>query len=189
VNRRATPLRTTALVKAAIVDEHFVSLPAKAQRALLVVIVLHADHDGCFELKHETLAAEIGCERRNAWAAMSELVPSFLEQTDQRRSDGSRRASAYRLVDRVLTQADDFVRLWTTKATKTSSGSSSDEIVTLPSSDEIVTLPSSDEIVTARTVLNGSLNGFGSDEPEEKLSTAEVQAMLRENGLLREVPS
>lgn len=177
MSRAGTPLRGFALCRAIVEDEHFPQMAAAAQRALLVVAIRHADHDGWFEIKYSTLAAELGCDVRNAGVAMRKAVPLFLEQTHQRRADGSRRACAFRLVDRVTNQADEIVRQWVSKETKTS---------VRPGADEIVLLPCSDEIVRAGTALQRSSNGLGSDEPDRP-SSAEVEAvqtMLRERGLL-----
>jgi hypothetical protein len=182
VSRPGTPLRAFALCRAIVEDEHFPDLTAAAQRALLVVVIRHADHDGWFEIKYATLADELGCDVRNAGVAMRKAVPLFLEQTHQRRADGKRRACAFRLVDRITKQADEIVLLWTSRETKTSSR---------PGSDEIVLRPGSDEIVRARTALERSLNGLGSDEPDRPSSeeVEAVQTMLRERGLLPRVPS
>lgn len=177
MSRPGTPLRGFALCRAIVEDEHFPRLTAAVQRALLIVTIRHADHHGWFEIKYATLADELGCDVRNAGVAMRGAVPLFLEQTHQRRADGSRRACAFRLVNRVTTRADEIVLLWTSKGTESSSR---------PGSDEIVLPPGSDEIVRARTALERSLNGLGSDEPDRP-SSAEVeavQAMLRERGLL-----
>ena len=180
MSRAGTPLRGFALCRAIVEDEHFPKMTAAAQRALLIVTIRHADHNGRFEIKYSTLADELGCDVRNAGVAMRKAVPLFLEQTHQRRAEGSRRACAFRLVERVTKRADEIVLLWTSKETKTSSR---------PGTDENVLLPGSDEIVRAGTALERSLNGLGSDEPDRP-SSAEVEAvqtMLRERGLLPRV--
>lgn len=173
MSRAGDLFQAFAFCRAIIEHPEYPMMPAKTQSALLTAVIRHADREGRFELKYETLGAELGRAGRNAGEAMRLAAPTFVEIRHRRRADGKQRPSAFRLSTGIRKRADEIVLRWRSGRTKPSSGVGDDEIV-IP--------PGDDEIVTAGTVFERSLNGFGDDENVMPLEA--VAAMLADEGLL-----
>jgi hypothetical protein len=143
--QHATPFRSHALVRAVIADARFAKLRAPAQAAILVAVIQHADHNGRWYVKAETLAKALGRSERRVRDAISECMDAgVLLGTRRRRPDGTLSVYDYELDDVIVRRADENVRLWT-KSSGGRPGTSAGA--------------SADGTVRARTVLNGSMNG------------------------------
>lgn len=169
--QHATPMRSFAIMKALVNDERFVKLSAKAQAALLVAVIHHADHNGWWRLKAKTLANEVGRSDRRVRDAINECVAvGLIVAARQRRPDGTLGVYDFELDDVITHQADENVRLWT----RPSSGTSADKSVRSASADESV---------RARTALNGSMNGSAGDGTADAVAGDHAQWWLDNIGI------
>lgn len=162
--KRASPMRTYALLRAIVEDDRFSKLGSSAQAALLASVIKYADHDGWWFAKQVTIGRVVGrSDRRvrDALVACGEL----LRIKGSRRPDGTQGANEYQLSKAVREQADEYVLLWNSK-TKTSGGDAS-ETSGGTSPDGSDRLPSPDGNVRPRTALDRTLNGLAKEQPSE----------------------
>ncbi|MCW2976392.1 MAG: hypothetical protein JWM06_1673 [Actinomycetia bacterium] len=173
-------MRTYALLRSIVEDEHFTDLGAPAQAAVLVAVIRYADHDGRWFIKQSTLSNALGRSERRVRDALT-ACRSVVTIDARRRPDGTQGANDYSLNAEVMTQADEYVRLWTSSRTKASPGS--DENVRPTSPDENVRPTSPDENVRAGTASNDFSNGC--EQPPVELEEPNVvRRLLEESGFV-----